>query len=294
MVQGGCRRSKMTQACIRARMVTDMKRTRIVAAFALLTLACVARAAPSPTSSALAEVIAGPQRTPAFGARDRYRHPLQELEFFGLKPEMSVVEIWPSGGWWTEILAPYLRAHGKYYAAVQPPFRDAAFRDKLAAAPQYYDHVIVTDAGPPDRWRIAPPGSADLVLTFRNVHNWLADGYEKEMFAAFYRALKSGGVLGVEEHRAAPGTTRADWVKTGYVSQDFVIQLAREAGFRLVAKSEVNANPKDTKNYPKGVWTLPPTLELGQKDRARYLAIGESDRMTLKFVKPYKVASGSR
>ncbi len=267
-----------------------MKRIHTVVAVALLILPCLATrvvgAAPSLTSPTLAEVIAGPQRTPAFQARDRYRHPLQGLKFFGLRPDMSVVEIWPSGGWWTEILAPYLRARGKYYAAIQPPFHDAAFHDKLAAAPQYYDHVIVTEAGPPDRWRIAPPGSVDLVLTFRNVHNWLADGYAKEMFAAMYRALKPGGVLGLVEHRAAPGTTRADWVKTGYVSEDYVIGLAREAGFRLVAKSEINANPKDTKNYPKGVWTLPPTLAMGRKDRARYLAIGESDRMTLKFVKP--------
>ena len=263
-----------------------MKRTRTVAAVALFILACVARAAPLPPPPTLAEVIAGPQRTPAFEARDRYRHPLEGLEFFGLKPDMSVVEIWPSGGWWTEILAPYLRAHGKYYAAIQPPFRDAAFRRKIGAAPQYYDRVIVTEAGPPDHWQIAPPGSADLVLTFRNVHNWLQAGDAKKMFAAMYRALKPGGVLGLVEHRAAPGTARADWVKTGYVSEDFVIRLAREAGFRLVAKSEINANPKDTKDYPKGVWTLPPTLELGQKDRAKYLAIGESDRMTLKFVKP--------
>lgn len=268
-----------------------MKRIIGVAALALLTLACVARAAPSPTSSTLAEVIAGPQRTPAFKARDRYRHPLQDLEFFGLKPDMSVVEIWPSGGWWTEILAPYLHAHGTYYAALEQSSEDATFRDKLAAAPQYYDRVIVTRAAPPDHWQIAPSGSADLVLTFRNVHNWLAGGYEKDMFAAMYRALKPGGVLGLEEHRAAPGTTRADWVKTGYVSENYVIELAREAGFRLVAKSEINANPKDSKNYPKGVWTLPPTLAMGQKDRARYLAIGESDRMTLKFVKPGRVAS---
>jgi predicted methyltransferase len=263
-----------------------MKRTRIVAAVALLAVACVARAAPSLSSPTLAGVIAGPQRTSAFAARDRYRHPLTVLEFFGLKPDMSVVEIWPSGGWWTEILAPYLRAHGKYYAALQPPFRDAAFHDKLAAAPQYYDRVVLTEAGPPDHWRLAPPGSVDLVLTFRNVHNWLAGGYAKKMFAAMYRALKPGGALGLVEHRAAPGTTRADWIKTGYVSEDFVIRLAREAGFRLVARSDINDNPKDTKNYPKGVWTLPPTLELGQKDRAKYLAIGESDRMTLKFVKP--------
>jgi len=263
-----------------------MKRIRTIVAVALLIVACVARAAPSLPTSTLAEVIAGPQRTPAFKTRDRYRHPLEDLEFFGLKPDMSVVEIWPSGGWWTEILAPYLRAQGKYYAVAQPPFRETAFHRKLAAAPQYYDRVIVTEAGPPDHWRIAPPGSADLVLTFRNVHNWLAGGYEKKMFAAMYRALKPGGVLGLEEHRAAPGTTRADWVKTGYVSEDFVIGLAREAGFRLAAKSEVSANPKDTKNYPEGVWTLPPTLALGQKDRAKYLAIGESDRMTLKFVKP--------
>jgi len=263
-----------------------MKRIRTVAAVAFLVLASVAHAAPSLPSHTLADVIAGPQRTPAFKARDRYRHPLEGLEFFGLKPDMTVVEIWPSGGWWTEILAPYLRAHGKYYAAMQPPFRDAAFHDKLAAAPQYYDRVIVTKAGPPANWRIAPPGSADLVLTFRNVHNWLRAGDEKKMFAAMYRALKPGGVLGLVEHRAAPGTTRDDWVKTGYVSEDFVISLAREAGFRLVTKSEINANPKDAKNYPGGVWTLPPTLALGRKDRARYLAIGESDRMTLKFVKP--------
>ena len=263
-----------------------MKRIHTVAAVALLILASVARAAPLPPSATLAEVVAGPQRTPAFEARDRYRHPLQGLEFFGLKPNMSVVEIWPSGGWWTEILAPYLRAQGKYYAAAEPTRRDTAFHEKLAAAPQYYDRVIMTEAGPPDGWSIAPPGSVDLVLTFRNVHNWLAGGYEKQMFAAMYRALKPGGVLGLVEHRAAPGTTRADWVKTGYVSEDFVISLAREAGFRLAAKSEINANPKDTKNYPKGVWTLPPTLQMGRKDRAKYLAIGESDRMTLKFVKP--------
>ena len=263
-----------------------MKRTRTVTAVALLFLACAAHAAPLPPSPTLSQVIAGPQRTPAFKARDRYRHPLQGLEFFGVKPDMTVVEIWPSGGWWTEILAPYLRAHGKYYAAVAPPSRATAFHAKLAAEPQYYDRVIVTEVGPPDHWRIAPPGSADVVLTFRNVHNWLAGHYAKEMFAAMYRALKPGGVLGLDEHRAAPGTTRADWVKTGYVSEDFVIGLAREAGFRLVAKSEISANPKDTKNYPDGVWTLPPTLALGQKDRARYLAIGESDRMTLKFVKP--------
>jgi predicted methyltransferase len=263
-----------------------MKMTTCVAAVALLTLTCVARATPLPLSPTLAQVIDGPQRTPSFEARDRYRHPMQVLKFVGLKPDMSVVEIWPSGGWWTEILAPYLHAHGTYYAALQQSSQDAAFRDKLAAAPQYYDHVKVTRAGPPDHWQIAPPGSADLVLTFRNVHNWLAAGYEKQMFAAMYRALKPGGVLGLEEHRAAPGTTRADWVKSGYVSQDFVIALARQAGFRLVAKSEIGANPKDTKNYPQGVWTLPPTLTLGQKDRAKYLAIGESDRMTLKFVKP--------
>lgn len=268
-----------------------MKRIGTVGAIAFLMLSFVASASAAPPSSTLAEVIAGPQRTPAFEARDRYRHPLQDLEFFGLKPDMSVVEIWPSGGWRTEILAPYLRANGKYYAAEQPPFHDADFRSKLAAAPQYYDRVIMTHAGPPGYWRIVPPGSADLVLTFRNVHNWLEGGYAKDMFAAMYRALKPGGVLGLVEHRAAPGTTRADWVTSGYVSEDYVIRLARAAGFRLVAKSEINANPKDTKNYPKGVWTLPPTLELGQKDRAKYLAIGESDRMTLKFVKPEKAAS---
>ncbi|MDI3260496.1 MAG: methyltransferase [Sinobacteraceae bacterium] len=245
---------------------------------------------------ALARAIDSPARTPAFRARDRFRHPLQTLEFFGIRPNMTVVEIWPSAGWYTEILAPYLRDRGHYYAAgfavslpgVPDFYRRTAsvFAAKLAADPSCYDRVTVTEFQPPQRTAICPPGSADLVLTFRNVHNWISGGYEQAAFDAFYRALKPGGVLGVVEHRARPYTTLEQTKASGYVNEAYVKALAANAGFRFVAASPVNDNPRDTKDYPKGVWTLPPTLRLGEVDRAKYLAIGESDRMTLKFVKP--------
>jgi predicted methyltransferase len=160
------------------------------------------------------------------------------------------------------------------------------YNAKLAAHPDLYDHVTVTELGPSKNWEICPPGSADRVLTFRNVHNWMKGGYEHEMFAAFYRALKSGGVLGVVEHRAAPSSSVESMVQTGYISEEHVIALAVQAGFKLLARSEINSNPTDTKDYPEGVWSLPPTLRIGEHDKAKYLAIGESDRMTLKFIKP--------
>ena len=245
---------------------------------------------------ALAEVIAGPHRTPAFRSRDLYRRPQQTLEFFGLKPQMSVVEVWPGAGWYAEILAPYLRTRGRYtaagFAASAPDtneFRRRLIRDfgaKLETRPDLYDAVVVAELGAPDRWQPAPPRSVDLVLTFRNVHNWMAAGYEQEMFKAFFEMLKIGGSLGVVEHRAPPGTSIEDMKRSGYVTEEYVIRLAEAAGFKLHGRSEINANPRDKAQHPEGVWTLPPILRLGAQDREAYLAIGESDRMTLKFVKP--------
>ncbi len=247
-------------------------------------------------ADALARAVAGKHRTESFVARDRYRHPRETLEFFGIRPDMTVVEVWPATGWYAEILAPYLRESGKFIAAGYvvswegaPQWRIDAmneFRQKLAAHPELYDRTVITELGKPDRWEAAPPGSADLVLTFRNVHNWISGDYERDMFAAFFKALKPGGTLGVVEHRAAPGTPIEAMKKTGYVTEEYVQQLAQAAGFRLAAKSEINANPKDTKDYADGVWTLPPSFKRGDQDRAKYQAIGESDRMTLKFVKP--------
>jgi predicted methyltransferase len=245
---------------------------------------------------ALAAAVADPGRTPEFRARDKYRHPLQTLRFFGIRPDMTVVEIWPGRGWYTEILAPYLKGAGHLYAAV--PRAGAAianaevradfeaFSRRFTGDPARYGSVAITEFRPPEQEQICPPGSADLVLTFRNVHNWIAAGYEQEAFKVFYAALKPGGVLGVEEHRAKPYTTLEQTRKSGYVNEAYIKALAANAGFRFAGASPVNDNPKDTKDYPEGVWTLPPTLTLGGKDKARYLAIGESDRMTLRFVKP--------
>lgn len=239
----------------------------------------------SGADAALQAAIDSPARPAQEKARDRYRHPLQTLTFFGIKPDMTVVEIWPGGGWYTAILAPYLKPHGKYYAAV-PAQHSEGFRKKLADDPKAYSNVIVTELAPPKKMEIAPPGSADMVLTFRNVHNWMRGGYAQDVFNAMYKALKPGGILGVVEHRGNPNAPQDPKASTGYVRQDYVIKLAENAGFKLVGESEINANPRDDRNHPAGVWTLPPTLRLGNKDRDKYLAIGESDRMTLKFVKP--------
>lgn len=253
---------------------------------------CAAAAA----GDALDAAIASPARTPAFKARDVYRHPGETLRFFGVRPDQTVVEVWPGRGWYMEILAPYLRDHGKYYAAIQAAdgagaskeARDdaALLRQRIADDPQRYGKVIITQLEPPRLTQICPPGTADVVLTFRNVHNWMEAGNAPAQFAAFFSALKPGGVLGVVEHRANPGTTLEQMKKSGYVAEDYVKKLATAAGFRFDAESAVNDNPKDTKDYPEGVWTLPPTLALKDKDREKYLAIGESDRMTLRFVKP--------
>jgi predicted methyltransferase len=268
-------------------------KTPLLTLLAATLLTACAGLSPAPGPS-LDGAIAAEHRTPAYRERDRYRHPKETLEFFGVKPTQTVVEVWPSRGWYTEILAPYLREHGQYYAAGfalsddTPKYqRDitADFARKIAERPELYSGVSVSALGKPDRWTACPPGSADLVLTFRNVHNWLAGDFENEMFKAFHTALKPGGVLGVVEHRARPGTSREQMKESGYVTEAYVIELAEKAGFRLEAKSEINANPKDTTDHPEGVWTLPPSFALKDKDREKYAAIGESDRMTLKFVK---------
>lgn len=246
---------------------------------------------------ALREAVAAEHRSPEFRERDRYRHPLETLEFFGVEPNMSVVELWPGAGWYTEILAPYLRQRGNYIAAAfvldenSPRYQlrlNEVLRNKLRAHPALYDRAQLTTLGPPDHWQIAPEGSADRVLSFRNVHNWLAGDYAPQVFAAAYRALKPGGLFCIVEHRAWPGSSLEQMKKSGYVTEEEVYRLAEEAGFLALSGSEINANPKDSKDYPEGVWTLPPTLALKDQDREKYLAIGESDRMTLRFVKPAK------
>jgi len=264
----------------------------------LFAAACANALATDAAPDSLAATVASSARTPKYAARDVYRHPLQTLQFFGLRPDQTVVEIWPGRGWYMEILAPYLRDRGKYYAAIEAPDvsgasqeakDDASFlRKRIADDPARFGKVIVTDLHPPQLTEICPPGTADLVLTFRNVHNWIDDGTQQQQFNTFFKALRPGGVLGVVEHRAKPGTSLDETKKSGYVDEAYVRKLATDAGFRFVGASSVNDNPKDTKDYPKGVWTLPPTLTLGNQDRDKYLAIGESDRMTLKFVKPNK------
>lgn len=257
----------------------------------------VAAADPA-TVAGLKAVLAGDHRSPDNKARDAYRHPQEMLLFFGLRPDATVVELWPGGnGWFTEVLAPFLRERGKLIATnfdITGPAdsyqtkNGNKFLAKLAADPGRYDKVEVVTVKDTKALTLGPDGSADLVVTFRNTHGWVEDGIEADIYAAVFKVLKSGGVFGVEQHRAKAGPV-ADAKKqaeTGYLPEDWVIARVEAAGFKLAAKSEVNANPKDTKDYEKGVWALPPALQNGETDKAKYQAIGESDRMTLKFVKP--------
>lgn len=265
----------------------------IVMLLAVAALGPTAASADEATTAALNSALAGDHRSAANKARDQYRHPLETLSFFGIRSDMTVVEVSPGGGWYTEILAPFLKDKGTFYAAGSDPdsvkefFQRSAkrFKEKMASD-EVYSKVNITVLAPPKKTDIAPAGSADMVLTFRNIHNWMSDDTVDAVFQAMYRALKPGGILGVVEHRGDPGVAQDPQAGSGYVNQDYAIQLAEKAGFKLVASSEINANPKDSKDYPKGVWTLPPTLALEDKDRDKYLAIGESDRFTLKFVKP--------
>lgn len=241
---------------------------------------------PAAPVSSLDAAIAAPTRTPANTARDKYRHPAETLAFFGVKPGDSVVELWPGGGWYTEILAPYLATGGSL--SVIPPAGpyDERIRVKLTGNPAYARVQVATfSAGQPTT---IEPNSADVVLTFRNVHSWLdeKEPIADQVFAEAFRVLKPGGTLGVVEHRLPEEADDARQLTSGYVKVSTVRRLAEKAGFRFVESSEINANPRDTKDHPEGVWTLPPSLRLGDKDREKYLAIGESDRMTLRFIKP--------
>ncbi|MBT2144300.1 methyltransferase [Rhodanobacter sp. LX-100] len=251
------------------------------------------------TASQLDSVLAGSWRSQANRARDVYRHPKATLQFFGVRPDRTVIEITPGGGWYAEILAPLLHDNGHYVAAEKAPAADSEARDddsalrrKFAADAAHYGNARIVQFDPK-----APvfgaPASADMVLTFRNVHNWVMAGTAPAMFKAFFAVLKPGGVLGVVDHRADDSASLEAVKRSGYLPTGYVVKLATEAGFTLDESSEINANPKDTKDYPKGVWTLPPTLTLGEQDRAKYLAIGESDRMTLRFVKPVVPAAAS-
>lgn len=241
---------------------------------------------------ALAAAIADPARPAADRARDVYRHPAQTLAFFGIRPDMTVIEIIPGGGWYTAILAPYLAAGGQLIEAVPPGKATDGINALIAADPTRYGKIKLAAFAPGQPGDIAPDGSADMVVTFRNIHNLLGepdqpgDGKAPQAFADWFRALKPGGVLGIEEHRLPEQMDVAREKTTGYVKRSTVIRLALAAGFQLGGVSDVNANPKDDHDHPKGVWTLPPSYDLGDQDREKYAAIGESDRMTLRFVKP--------
>ena len=245
--------------------------------FALAAIAAPAHADP------LKAAIAAEHRSVGNVARDAARHPYETLSFFGIKPTDTVVELAPGAGWYTEILAPYLREQGQFYAVAGA---SARFKAKMEALPVYAKVRITTLDPAKGEFAIAPEGSADAVLTFRNVHNWMANGTAQAVFNAAFKALKPGGVLGVEEHRLPASRPQDPKAASGYVHEAEVIRFAEAAGFKLAGRSEINANPRDTADHPQGVWTLPPTYALKDKDREKYRAIGESDRMTLKFVKP--------
>jgi predicted methyltransferase len=250
------------------------------------------------TTAALDAALAAPHRSDRNKARDRFRHPKETLTFFGLRRDMMVVEIWPGGGWYTEVLAPVLKGKGKLYAAqygAKPAFdyqpkEMAGLQEKVKKYPAVFGEVQFTALWSPNELAIAPAGTADLVVTFRNVHNWLAPEYKQDpakLFGAFFTALKPGGILGIVDHRWPDAKTEDATARNGYVSEERVKSLAKAAGFEFVGSSDVNRNPKDTHDYKNGVWTLPPDLSVPEgEDKQKYIDIGESDRMTLKFRKP--------
>jgi len=258
-----------------------------------------------PVEARIERAMLGDHRSAENQARNKYRHPLGTLTFLGLQDGMTVLEITPGGGWYSEILAPVMRDHGKYMAAVPdakiPGQSEEAYesatllQEKFSARPDVYDQAIVVPFSPPQSASLGEPDSIDIILTFRNTHGWITDGIAEQMFAEFARVLKPGGILGLVQHRAKNGTDPKVTAELGYVSEQAVISMALAAGLYLEARSEVNANPADRKDYPEGVWTLPPTLTLCNEITdpaakatcaAPYLAIGESDRMTLRFRKP--------
>lgn len=242
----------------------------------------------------LGKAAIGSHRSADNIGRNIWRHPIETLTFFGLQNNMTVVEIWPGGGgWYTEILAPVLREYGKLYAANydgstgQEYFKRGAklFENKLSDKPDVYDRVAITALMPPSSIAPAPKSSADLILSFRNLHNWVRGGIDGPMLEAIHEVLKPGGIFGLVAHRGTPDMVGIEWARKGYIAEAEVIRRVTAAGFTFVDSSEINANPNDTKTYTDGVWTLPPSFRLGETDKAKYQSIGESDRMTLKFIK---------
>lgn len=279
------------------------KRTRwrhgLLLVLAALTLPAAAELT-SPDRAALQAAIDNPARSAAYRARDGYRHPQQTLTFFQVRADSRVVEITPGGGWYSEILAHYLAPAGEFYAAhfsrnAEAAFfrrSRAAFIERVESEPELFRRIAVTEFDPVGGASAGPAGSVDAVLTFRNVHNWIKAGFAEAAFRDFHRLLKPGGILGVVEHRARPGTSETLMIESGYVTEARVIELAQQAGFEFEARSDINANPADTTDHPRGVWTLPPSLRLGEQERDKYLGIGESDRMTLRFRKPMSGDNG--
>jgi predicted methyltransferase len=281
--------------------LTQMISRTALATAAVLAWSSLAAAAAEPpvtdaaTLATLDRVLAGDHRSGQNRARDAWRHPKETLSFFGLKQDMTVMEIWPGGGgWYTEVLAPTLREHGQYIAASWDPKSESKyvqenskkFAAKLAERPNLYDRARVVALQAPNELKPVPDGSVDMVLTFRNVHSFMGNDSSDAMYKAVFAALKPGGILGVVGHRGKAGEPQDAKAKTGYVQAGYEIAQVEKAGFELVGQSEVNANPKDTRDHPNGVWSLPPTLDGGDTDREKYVAIGESDRFTLRFRKP--------
>jgi predicted methyltransferase len=283
---------------------------RTAVRYALLTAICMLAAPPAwadslPVDARIEQAMFGNHRSNENMDRNRYRHPVGTLTFLGLEDGMTVLEIWPGAGWYTEILAPVVRFNGQLIVAAydvdvpdQPRYRyelQASLLEKFAARPDIYDQVAIVPFSPPASSSLGEADSVDLVLTFRNTHGWVTDGVAEAIFAEFGRVLKPGGILGVVQHRAAEGSDPKVSAESGYVSERTVIELARNAGLYLEARSEVNANPLDSKDYAGGVWSLPPGLSMCEEIesevgiaacREQYMAIGESDRMTLRFRKP--------
>ncbi|MDZ7736743.1 MAG: methyltransferase [Gammaproteobacteria bacterium] len=270
-------------------------------AVSLLTVCTSTGTAAESTADLLDRALAGDHRSTDNRARDQYRHPKETLQFFGLEPDMTVVEITPGGGWYTEVLAPVLKERGRLIVAgfgSDHPVEYLAnihvrYIEKLDADPGTYGEVrrIVFQA--PGYLQELEDESADMMLTFRNTHNWIKFGTAEDIYRDMYRVLKSCGTLGVVQHRAEADADPGTAAKQGYVPEPYLIDMIESIGFRLIDRSEINANPHDTKDHPEGVWTLPPTYRMGDQDREQYAAIGESDRMTLRFAKPMHLADGN-
>ncbi|MDG0980654.1 MAG: methyltransferase [Halieaceae bacterium] len=263
------------------------------AVFMWVALVIVALGAPVQASSPWQVALQGEHRSEAAKARDVYRHPRETLEFFGVTPSSTVLEMYPGGGWYTDVLAPVLAESGTLYAAHMGVNESnyarralGGFLSKLGANGDLYKAVTVTAFNPPADVEVAPPESVDVALAIRNIHSWIRLATLETALTSIYDALKPGGIFGVVQHRGKLGMSEQEIKDTGYVDPEYLIGLAELIGFELEAQSEVNANPGDTKDYETGVWTLPPSYRLGDQDRSKYEAIGESDRMTLKFVKP--------